>query len=53
MRILIATVFATIGGAIGWWLGDYVGLMTAMVVSAFGGAIGWYFGAKFYREHLE
>jgi uncharacterized membrane protein YfcA len=53
LRTTLAMIFATIGGAIGWWLGDMVGIFTALIVSSFTGAIGWYIGARIAREHLE
>ena len=33
MRGLFGFVGMTVGGAIGWWLGEYVGLFTAVVIS--------------------
>ena len=53
MRVVLASIFATIAGAIGWWLGDFVGIFTALIVSSITGAIGWYIGARIAREHLE
>lgn len=43
---------ATVGGAIGWWLGAKVGLMTAVVLSAAGTAIGVYYARRFVMENL-
>jgi putative lipase involved disintegration of autophagic bodies len=43
---------ATAGGAIGWWLGAKVGLMTAVVLSALGTALGVYYARRFVRENL-
>lgn len=43
---------ATVGGAIGWWLGDRVGLMTAFLLSAVGTGVGMYAGARFARQYL-
>jgi hypothetical protein len=36
----------TVGGAIGWWLGEFVGLGTAIVVSGIGTGVGLYYGRK-------
>lgn len=36
----------TLGGAVGWWLGAKVGIMTAVVVSMVGTGVGLYYGRK-------
>lgn len=38
-RILIF-VGMTVGGAVGWWLGDFMGLMGAVLLSAVGSGVG-------------
>jgi hypothetical protein len=40
----------TVGSAIGWWLGDYVGIMTALFVSTVGGIAGVYGGYRLARK---
>ena len=42
MKKLIGTVGATVGSAVGWWLGAHVGLMTAFMVSMVGTGAGIY-----------
>jgi hypothetical protein len=37
---------ASIGGAIGWWLGARVGTMTAFVLSTVGTGVGVYAGRR-------
>jgi len=37
---------ASVGGAIGWWLGARVGTMTAFVVSTVGTGVGVYAGRR-------
>jgi hypothetical protein len=44
---------ATIGGAIGWWLGDFIGLMTAVILGGIGTGVGMYLVLKLEREHLS
>jgi hypothetical protein len=38
---------ATIGGAVGWWVGAPVGMMTAFMLSMVGTGAGLYAGRKF------
>jgi hypothetical protein len=37
---------ATVGGAIGWWLGARVGTMTAFMISTLGTGVGVYVGRR-------
>jgi len=41
---LLSLLGATVGGAIGWWLGARVGFMTAFFVSIVGTGLGVYAG---------
>ena len=43
----------SIGGWIGWWLGKYVGIMTAYFLSVVGGAAGLYIGRQIMRNYME
>ena len=52
MNKLLAFVCATIGSAIGWWLGSLIGIMTAFVVSVLGTAVGVYVAGWIAREYL-
>ena len=52
MARVLAFVGATIGGAIGWWLGAHVGIMTAFLVSMVGTGFGIYGGARIARHYL-
>jgi hypothetical protein len=40
------------GGMVGWWLGGYVGIMTAFLVSGVGSVLGVYAGWRVAREYL-
>jgi uncharacterized protein YcfJ len=53
MRKLCWIVGASIGGAIGWWIGGKVGIMTAYILSSAGALLGVYLGIKFSREYFE
>ena len=43
---LLALVGASVGGAVGWWLGAPVGTMTAFLLSMVGTALGVYAGRR-------
>ena len=53
MQKLSSIFFATIFGWAGWWLGNQVGLMTAMIVSVVASGFGWYIGTRIYQEYLS
>ena len=44
---------ASAGGSIGWWIGDKVGLVTALVLSGIGSVIGVYVVWRIVRDYLE
>jgi len=43
---------ATIAGSLGWWIGAFVGIMTAFFVSVIGSGVGMYFGRRIARHYL-
>jgi uncharacterized membrane protein YeaQ/YmgE (transglycosylase-associated protein family) len=47
MTRLLGFVGATAGGAVGWWMGAPVGMMTAFMLSMVGTGVGLYAGHKF------
>ncbi|HEU4401405.1 MAG TPA: hypothetical protein VFT43_04815 [Candidatus Polarisedimenticolia bacterium] len=53
MSKLFTFTGATVGSAIGWWVGDFIGLMTAFVLSMVGTAAGFYFGGRLARRYFE
>jgi hypothetical protein len=52
MRTFIALLGASIAGAAGWWVGAFVGFMTAFVVSTVASGVGWYFARRWADENL-
>jgi len=46
MSKILTLLGATVGGAIGWWLGARIGMMTAFVLSTFGTGVGVYAGRR-------
>jgi uncharacterized membrane protein YeaQ/YmgE (transglycosylase-associated protein family) len=43
---LIGLVGSFVGGTIGWWLGDFIGVMTAFMLSVVGTAAGLYLARR-------
>jgi hypothetical protein len=48
----LAFLGATVGGAVGWWLGASVGTMTAFMLSTVGTGVGVYAGRRL-ADRLE
>lgn len=53
MKKLLSLLFSTIGGSIGWWAGDYIGMVTAFILSMIGTGIGMYYGVRLAREYWD
>jgi len=53
MKWILNLVFTTLGGWVGWWLGAFVGLTTAVVLSMVGTGAGLWVAIKIHREHFE
>jgi hypothetical protein len=51
MKKLLVLVGTTIGSAIGWWIGDHFGIMTAFILSMIGTGLGMYIGIRVAREY--
>ena len=49
---LLKFVGITLGGYLGWWAGEQVGMMTAMMLSAVGSGLGLYVVLKFFRDYM-
>ncbi|CAN5916737.1 hypothetical protein BH11GEM1_BH11GEM1_01760 [soil metagenome] len=43
---LLAFIGATVGGAVGWWAGNFVGFMTAFFLSTVGTGFGIWAGKR-------
>ncbi len=50
MGKLLAFAGATVGSALGWWLGMRVGYMTAFILSTIGSGLGIYLGRRLADE---
>jgi uncharacterized membrane protein YbhN (UPF0104 family) len=46
MSKLLAFTGATLGGALGWWAGSAVGLMSAFILNMVGTGVGLYAGRR-------
>jgi membrane protein YqaA with SNARE-associated domain len=53
MSKLLVFAGATLGGAVGWWLGAFVGVFTAFTISMIGTGVGMYAGRRFAVDYLE
>ena len=53
MKKFFAIVGMTIGGYLGWWLGDYIGIMSAVLLSAVGTGLGLYIGRWLFERLLD
>ncbi|MEO6056397.1 MAG: hypothetical protein ABIQ49_06115 [Gemmatimonadales bacterium] len=53
MSTLLGWIGATLGGAVGWWLGDRGGLFTAFLLSVVGSGVGLYLGRRLASQLLE
>ena len=51
VKKLLVPVGTTIGGAVGWWIGDRVGIMTAFMLSMVGTGLGMYVGVRIARQY--
>jgi hypothetical protein len=52
MRAIFATLGTFLLGSIGWAVGQFVGLGTAVVLSAIGSGFGLYWGRKLFDQWL-
>ncbi|HEY8257140.1 MAG TPA: hypothetical protein VIG08_05750 [Gemmatimonadales bacterium] len=52
METLFGLLGATLLGALGWWVGDRIGLMTAFIVSTVASGVGLYLGRRMARDYL-
>jgi hypothetical protein len=48
---LLGFVGAMAGSALGWWAGEKVGIMTAVILSAIGTGVGIYAGRRLARHY--
>ena len=53
MNKLLIFISVTILSSVGWWLGAYVGIMTAYTLSGVGSLAGVYVGWRINRDFLE
>ena len=52
MRKPLAILGAVAGSALGWWLGSFIGIMTAFILSMVGTGFGIYVGARMARHYF-
>lgn len=42
----------TVGGALGWWVGNYAGIFTALLASGAGSLVGIWLAYRLTRDYL-
>jgi hypothetical protein len=52
MKRLIGLIGASMGSALGWWIGSQIGLMTAFLVSTLLTGLGLYYATRIARQLL-
>ena len=52
MRGILSTLGVCLLGSIGWAIGMWVGIGTAVVLSAIGSGVGLYYGRKLFDQWL-
>lgn len=52
MRGMFSFIGTTILGTVGWAIGDYIGIGTAIVLSCIGSGFGMYWGRKLFDQWL-
>ncbi len=53
MKKFFAIVGMTIGGYLGWWLGDYIEIMSAVLLSEVGTGLGLYISRLLYERLMD
>lgn len=53
MKKLCLFIFVSLGGYLGWWIGDSFGIMTAYFVSLVGSLAGVIVGCIINRRYLD
>jgi hypothetical protein len=52
MKAMVWMVATTIGGAVGWWIGAFVGIFTAVSLSALGSGVALFYAQRLANEYL-
>lgn len=53
MKGLLVLMATSITGWIGWWIGAFVGTMTALILGVLFSAAGLYYARWFIREYMD
>ncbi len=53
MKGIFALLLMTVAGWIGWWLGEFVGITTAVVLSMIASGAGLWAAGWIHREYME
>jgi hypothetical protein len=52
LRTIIGWGCASLAGAVGWWLGDYVNIGVALILGIVASSVGLYYGQKWFDNNL-
>lgn len=52
MTRLLSFIGATLGGSLGWWLGERWGMMTAFLLGVVGTAAGVYLARRWFADYI-
>lgn len=52
MKGMVWFVSTTIGGAVGWWVGDFVGIYTAVSLSAVGSGVALFYARRMANDYM-
>jgi hypothetical protein len=52
MGFFFALIVSSLAGGIGWWVGNFFGIVAALLCSATASVVGYYYGQKWNREYF-
>ncbi len=52
MGFFFALIVSSLAGGIGWWIGNFFGIVAALLCSATASVVGYYYGQKWNREYF-
>ena len=53
IKLIVVGIGISCGGALGWWIGASIGIMTGFFLSVLGASIGLFLSRQYCRNHLD